>query len=397
MTKPYIPPEAGLKPITERDRKASPLAGACFALFIVFGLFSTLYATSFGKLNLFPNGMSWTPFLNGDVSQTFAAALADAPVPSNAAQIERGLSWVVAGDLGPRVRRGASGWLFLGDELTVHDQPQLNSAQRKADVLKVQKTLIAKGIKLLVVVVPDKSRIEASQLGMLHRPAGYVPRASQWVSELKLAGVEAVDLTETLSAFKQKNGAAFLKSDSHWTEQGAEAAARSVSAEVLRLKIVATPAQGLIVDKRIELNRPGDLIRLAGVEWLFDALQPQQDLAQETSFKVGSQAQAQDKVKLGTASASSASAQTDDLFGDADLPNVVVIGTSFSRTSNFVSFIEKELNAKIANLARNGGDFSGAMNTYLSSVAFKKTPPKLVIWEIPERVLQQKASKDSIQ
>jgi hypothetical protein len=40
MTKPYIPPEAGLKPITERDRKASPLAGACFALFIVFGVFT---------------------------------------------------------------------------------------------------------------------------------------------------------------------------------------------------------------------------------------------------------------------------------------------------------------------------------------------------------------------
>lgn len=395
MTKPYIPPEAGLKPITERDRKASPLAGACFALFIVFGLFSTLYATSFGKLNLFPNGMSWTPFLNGDVSQAFAAALADAPVPSNAARIERGLSWVVAGDLGPRVRRGSSGWLFLGDELTVHDQPQLNAAQRKADVLKIQKALAVKGIKLLVVVVPDKSRIEASHLGMLHRPARYAPRASQWVSELKLAGVEAVDLTETLSAFKQKNGAAFLKSDSHWTEQGAEAAARSVSAEVVRLKIVATPTQGLTVDKRIVTNRPGDLIRLAGVEWLFDTLQPQQDLAQESTFKVGSKAQ--EKSTLGTASATSASAQTDDLFGDADLPNVVVIGTSFSRTSNFVPFIEKELNAKIANLARNGGDFSGAMNTYLSSVAFKKTPPKLVIWEIPERVLQQKASKDSIQ
>ncbi len=395
MTKTYIPPEAGLKPITDRDRRASPLAGACFALFIVFGLFSTLYATSFGKLNLFPNGMLWTPFLNGDVSQAFAAALADAPVPSNAARIERGLSWVVAGDLGPRVRRGDSGWLFLGDELTVHDQPQLNVAQRKVDVLKVQKTLAAKGIKLLVVVVPDKTRIEASQLGLLHRPARYAPRVSQWVGELKLAGVETLDLTDTLSAFKQKNGAAFLKSDSHWTEQGAEAAARSVSAEVVRLKIVATPAQDLIVDKRIELNRPGDLIRLAGVEWLFDALQPQQDLAQETTFKVGSQLQ--DKGKLGTASVSSASAQTDDLFGDADLPNVVVIGTSFSRTSNFVSFIEKELKAKIANLARNGGDFSGAMNTYLSSVAFKKTPPKLVIWEIPERVLQQKASKDSIQ
>lgn len=393
MTKPYIPPEAGLKPITERDRRASPLAGVCFAMFIVFGLFSTLYATSFGKLNLFPNGIAWSPFLKGDVSQAFALALADAPVPSSAARIERGVSWVVAGDLGPRVRRGAPGWLFLNDELTVHDQPQRNAAQRKADVLKVQKTLSAKGIKLLVVVVPDKSRIEASQLGMLHRPSRYATRATQWVSELKLAGVDALDLTDTLTAFKQKHAAAFLKSDSHWTEQGAYAAAVAVSAEVQRLRIVASPTQSFVIDKRSESRRAGDLIRLAGVDWLSTALQPEQDLAQETSFKVAEQT----KNTLGASSTSSSSSQADDLFGDADLPNVVVIGTSFSRTSNFVAFIEKELNAKVANLARSGGDFSGAMNAYLSSVAFKKTPPKLVIWEIPERVLQQKASTDSIQ
>lgn len=393
MTKPYIPPESGLKPITERDRKTSPFAGACFALFIVFGLFSTIYATSFGKLNLFPNGVSWSPFLKGDVSQAFALALADAPVPSNAARIERGLSWVVAGDLGPRVRLGAPGWLFLGDELTVHNHSQLNIAQRKADVLKVNQTLAAKGIKLLVVVVPDKSRIEAAQLGTLHRPDRYAPRASQWVGELKLAGVEALDLTDTLMSFKQKNAAAFLKSDSHWTEQGAEAAARTVSVEVERLKIVATPAQVLVINQRKETARAGDLIRVAGVEWLFDALQPQQDIAQETSFTVEKRANS----VVGSVAASTAKAQTDDLFGDADLPNVVVIGTSFSRTSNFVTFLEKDLKAKVANLARNGGDFAGAMNAYLASPAYKQTPPKLVIWEIPERVLQQKTLKDSIQ
>ena len=392
MTKPYIPPESGLKPITDRDRKASPLAGTCFALFIVFGLFSTIYATSFEKLNLFPNGLSWSPFLKGDISQAFALALADAPVPSNAARLERGISWVVAGDLGPRVRRGAPGWLFLGDELTVHDQPQNNAAQRKADVFKVQKILSAKGIKLLVAVVPDKSRIEASQLGMLHRPSRFEPRARQWVGELKLAGVDALDLTDTLTSFKQKHAAAFLESDSHWTEQGAEAAAVAVSGEVRRLKIVATPTQVLVIHHRTESTRAGDLIRLAGVEWLFDSLQPPPDVLQETSFRVEKGA----KSAVGSVPAPVASAQIDDLFGDADLPNVVVIGTSFSRTSNFVSFIEKELNAKVANLARSGGDFSGAMNAYLSSVAFKKTPPKLVIWEIPERVLQQKVAKDSI-
>jgi alginate O-acetyltransferase complex protein AlgJ len=393
MTKPYIPPEAGLKPITDRDRKASPLAGACFALFIVIGLFSTLYATSFGKLNLFPKGIAWSPFLQGDVSQAFALALADAPVPSSAARVERGVSWVVAGDLGPRVRRGAPGWLFLGDELTVHRQPQRNATQRKVDVLKVQKTLSAKGIKLLVVVVPDKTRIEASQLGMLHRPSRYAQRASQWVTDLNSSGIDALDLTDTLAAFKQKHTAAFLKSDSHWTEQGAQAAAIAVSAEVLRLKITPSPAQTLVVDKRVDSRRSGDLIRLAGVDWLPTGLQPEQDIAQETSFKVDDRK----NHAPGSSAQSVASASTDDLFGDTDLPNIVVIGTSYSRTSNFVAFIEKELNAKVANLARSGGDFSGAMNAYLSSVAFKKTPPKLVIWEIPERVLQQSASKDSIQ
>jgi alginate O-acetyltransferase complex protein AlgJ len=393
MTKPYIPPEAGLKPITDRDRKASPLAGACFALFIVIGLFSTLYATSFGKLNLFPKGIAWSPFLQGDVSQAFALALADAPVPSSAARVERGVSWVVAGDLGPRVRRGAPGWLFLGDELTVHRQPQRNATQRKVDVLKVQKTLSAKGIKLLVVVVPDKTRIEASQLGMLHRPSRYAQRASQWVTDLNSSGIDALDLTDTLAAFKQKHTAAFLKSDSHWTEQGAQAAAIAVSSEVLRLKITPSPAQTWVVDKRIDSRRSGDLIRLAGVDWLPTGLQPEQDIAQETSFKVDDRK----NNAPGSSAQSVVSTSTDDLFGDTDLPNIVVIGTSYSRTSNFVAFIEKELNVKVANLARSGGDFSGAMNAYLSSVAFKKTPPKLVIWEIPERVLQQSASKDSIQ
>ena len=393
MTKPYIPPESGLKPITDRDRKTSPVAGACFALFIVFGFFSTIYATSFEKLNLFPKGVAWTPFLKGDVSQSFALALADAPVPSNAAHIERGISWVVTGDLGPRVRRGAPGWLFLGDELTWHDQAQLNSAKRKADVLAVQKTLDAKNIKLLVVVVPDKSRIEAGQLGGLHRPSRYADRAIQWVNQLRQAGVEAIDLTDTLNAFKQKNSAAFLKSDSHWTEQSAEAAAITVSAAVRRLKIVATPPQALAIEARADSNRSGDLIRLAGVQWLPTWLQPEQDSAQETSFKV---TEPIGNSTPGSTSVSAGGGQTDDLFGDADLPNVVVIGTSFSRTSHFVPFIEKELKAKIANLARNGGDFSGAMNAYLVSMAFKKTPPQLVIWEIPERVLEQKTLNDSI-
>lgn len=393
MTKPHIAPAMGLKPITERDRQTSPAAGLCFALFIVFGLLSTIYATSYGTLNLFPGGVAWTPFLKGDVSHGFALALADAPVPANAARLERGLSWVFASDLGPRVRLGNAGWLFLGDELTVHSQAQINAAQRKKDVVFVENKLTAKGIQLLVVVVPDKSRIESAQLGRLQRPSSFEPRASHWVHELQLAGIRALDLTEALNALRQKNGAAFLQSDSHWTEQGAEAAARVLSAEIQRLGVVATPAQILVSVRRREDKRPGDLIRLAGVDWLFEALQPSAGLAQDTSFEVSGRVVGTDAL----VTLKAVPDQTEDLFGDADLPNVVVIGTSFSKTSNFVTFLEKDLKAKVANLARNGGEFAGAMNAYLASAAYQQTPPKLVIWEIPERILQQKTLKDSIQ
>lgn len=81
-------------------------------------------------------------------------------------------------------------------------------------------------------------------------------------------------------------------------------------------------------------------------------------------------------------------ANDDDLFGDADLPRVALIGTSFSRASQFEPSLARALDTRIANVAPDGGDFAGGAKTHLASPAFKQTPPRLVIWEIPERVLQ---------
>jgi alginate O-acetyltransferase complex protein AlgJ len=77
-----------------------------------------------------------------------------------------------------------------------------------------------------------------------------------------------------------------------------------------------------------------------------------------------------------------------DLFGDADLPNTALIGTSFSRNSNFAGFLQQALGAPVGNFAKDGGAFSGAANSYLNNPASKETPPKQIIWEIPERDLQ---------
>ena len=57
-------------------------------------------------------------------------------------------------------------------------------------------------------------------------------------------------------------------------------------------------------------------------------------------------------------------------------------------------FLDFALNTRVASFARDGGGFSTSLLNYLKSPTFKETPPKLIIWEIPERVLQASAKSD---
>jgi alginate O-acetyltransferase complex protein AlgJ len=61
-----------------------------------------------------------------------------------------------------------------------------------------------------------------------------------------------------------------------------------------------------------------------------------------------------------------------------------------------VPFLEYVLKSNIANFAKKGGDFAGSVNAYLKSAAFKETPPRLVIWEIPERMIETDHASDHL-
>src|SRR5690606_27235750 len=123
-------------------------------------------------------------------------------------------------------------------------------------------------------------------------------------------------------------------------------------------------------------RRPGDLVRLAGIDWLPLSLQPKPEIVAATA------------VSERQPSAQDGGDNLDDLLGDADLPNIALIGTSFSRNSNFVGFLQLALGAPVGSFAKDGGEFSGSANDYFGNPAFTQTPPKLLIWEIPERDLQ---------
>ena len=82
-----------------------------------------------------------------------------------------------------------------------------------------------------------------------------------------------------------------------------------------------------------------------------------------------------------------------DLFGDASIP-VTLIGTSYSANPlwNFHGFLQEALNVDILNAASEGEGPFITMKKYLLDKALETSPPKIIIWEIPERYIPVKYS-----
>lgn len=117
-------------------------------------------------------------------------------------------------------------------------------------------------------------------------------------------------------------------------------------------------------------ERPGDLIRLMGLEQVPNALRPKPDQeAPDLTIEKGA-----GKAQQG-------------LFGDSAVP-VVLTGTSYSMRGNFQGYLQEFLAAKVLNTAKDGGGFLQAITAYLKDDAFKAAKPKVLIWEVPERMLR---------
>ncbi|QGZ58913.1 alginate O-acetyltransferase AlgX-related protein [Paraburkholderia acidiphila] len=329
--------------------------------------------------SLLPHALTRAGMLDGTVSKELASRMADTAIATDAARMQRALGWLTVGDLGPRVRQGCPGWLFLRDELNVYADGERHLATRAATVAAVQRELASRGIALVVAVVPDKSRIEPQHLCGLYRPASLNARLSDWTSRLASVGVPVVDLA---AALRSVPGDAFFRTDTHWTQDGAGAAAQAVAQ---RIRAMGEPPDssgssqpGYRIADKPAARRPGDLVRLAGLDALPVSWQPGAEIVTGRSY-----------LHVARTAASA-----DDLFGDGDLPTIAVIGTSYSTTSDFVPQLALALGKGVGNFAREGGKFGGAARAYFASAAYAQTPPKLVVWELDERDLQAPLEAD---
>lgn len=311
---------------------------------------------------------SWHDIADGKPTADLAHFLLhENPFADALVTADRVVAWNTVGDLGARVRQGCGNWLFLTDELQLYPDRDQSFARHLKIVTQVAAFLKARNIALLVAEVPDKSRVEAAHLCGVDRSAALAPRYDAFLSALRTQGIGVADLLKPIAAV---GGERYYRTDTHWNERGAKAAADSIAAD-LKARGLA-PAQDAVyrVTREPEQERVGDLIRLAGLDSVPWPLRPRGDMTAPTRIE--------QSAKAGTG-----------LLDEVPAPQLVEIGTSFSRRANFTDYLGMALGAPVDNRAKDGGGLTSAAIAYFGDPAFTKTPPRVIVWEVPERMLQE--------
>ena len=278
------------------------------------------------------------------------------------------IRWRVFGSGGPQVTVGCNDWLYLTEEL--RPWPGGDAAMRaRAETLHaVAAGLAEQGIALQVVLVPDKRRVE--QAGACGVRYAQQAQARYGAFLGMLGGLRVVDL---LSAYGGIRTQLYYRTDTHWNQDGAAIAAAATAA--------ATDApigrdRPFHTDYGPEAARAGDLLRLMSLETVSDDL----------PVKLRP---LPDREAPATTVETNPPAQTGGLLDDAPVPEVILLGSSYSVNANFLGALEQSLAAPVGQFAQAGGAFWLAARDYFRSPAFHETPPRLVIWEVPERVVNQ--------
>jgi alginate O-acetyltransferase complex protein AlgJ len=181
--------------------------------------------------------------------------------------------------------------------------------------------------------------------------------------------LSVVNLLDTLATAAQK-APIYYKTDTHWNQKGAGLAAESVANRVRSLGVNLPLTEFVSQTAETPVERAGDLLKMMGLVNVPNWARPDPDW---------------EPPQTTTRQAAGSSAPL-GLLGDAAGPPVVLVGTSYSLRANFHGQLQEQLKTEVLNVAKDGGGFMQAMSDYLNDDAFRTAPPKLVIWEVPERV-----------
>ncbi len=260
---------------------------------------------------------------------------------------------------------GTDGWLYTTEEFQTSPSDAAEIAGKLAYIRQVRDELKAQGSRLIVALLPAKVRVYPEHLGSHRVPVVKTEQYQAFRKNVEALGVPAPDLSAGLTAAKTQ-GDVFVRTDTHWTPLGAkivaEHLARTIGEKMPALELPAATFQ----TKPSTTATPGDLLRYLPLP---KGTGPQAPQIQATTT-----------TKLGDGGG---------LLGDEPVA-VTLVGTSYSaiKTWNFEGVLKQALGADVLNVADEGQGPIVPMRTYLKSQMLKDSPPKLVVWEIPERFLR---------
>lgn len=311
---------------------------------------------------------TWTDFREGRTTGTLEKQLdLNLPARKTLITVANNARYLLTGGGGEQVRIGKDGWLFLADELRFDAGGSAHLSARIALFEAAARQLDRQGVKLVVALVPDKARLYSSKLSNGRYPEYNRSRYQDTLAALRIHDVTVADLLTPLT-LGAVQGDVYYHSDTHWNHAGAQVAADAVALTVRQLGVDLEKTSFISVSAGAQAERPGDLIRLMGLDDTPNALRPRPDL--ETP------------VVTRQSSVESAGG----LFGDAFVP-VVLTGTSYSLRGNFHGFLQQALTAKVLSVAKDGGGFLQATTEYLTDESFRSAKPKVLVWEVPERFM----------
>lgn len=255
--------------------------------------------------------------------------------------------------------QGRGDWLFrsqseLNTEFPINDQVL-------ADLARMVKAFKAHGTEVLMLDFPPRGVLHADQLLPGDRArfndklalANY--RAA--LQRFRTAGFIVPDYG--LLAERGDGTEYFFHRDGHWTPDGARRTAELIASTLKGTPLLAGLTKRAYVTTRIGRNRHPGVMSIVAQQICGGHYPSEVVLGYKTD------------------------ATETDLFADEPVPEIALVGTSFSATPtyHFAGFLKQNLQTDVLNVSLSGGNFDGALTQYLLSEDFQKRPPKLVIWE----------------
>lgn len=280
------------------------------------------------------------------------------PAHSNAVELWAATKWMLFNEPATGAIASKDGWLFTAEEFT---EPEV-SRDLAAELTKVKTALAKDGITLVPVVVPDKARMNAGRLERGRSP-GFSTRYDIAMETIEDAGLIGIDLRDAL-----RFDASFMRTDTHWSPEGARRAAETISEALSDLQIPRSLVETVLTGTE---KFDGDLLAFVATGVFREQVGPAPELIDTFETTVASNG---------------------GLFDDTSIP-VALVGTSFSAKPafHFEGFLKQALQADVLNVSRVGQGPFKPMDLFLNDIRTISNLPSIVIWEIPERFLTSRS------